>query len=149
MCTVANRLFICIGYFKISVHELPLLEIIIKCPPPHTHHPSMYCRCIWGEPEWAPHLRDVWRFCLHVDIYMCVSYILPCIPIWSCENGRCSWTVQYSQQTASNDMVIAWNKDNLQVTPLLNAHRNTTKISQQRSHFRIIIQKCVWWRIAY
>ena len=104
----------------------------------------------WGKPEWAPHLCDVRQFCLYVDMYIYVSYILLYISIWSCKNGHHLRTVQYSQQTASDDMVIAWNKDNLQVTPLFNAHRNATeKISQQHSHFRIVIQKCVWWRIAY
>ena len=35
----------------------------------------------WGEPERAPHLRDVRRFCLYVDVYVCVLYILPYISI--------------------------------------------------------------------
>ena len=93
----------------------------------------------WGEPERAPQLRNVQRFCLYVDtvqVDICVGvlYVGPYISIWSCENGHRSRTVQYSQQTASDDMVIAWNEDNLQVTPLFNAHRiPTKKIGQQPS----------------
>ena len=51
---------------------------------------------------------------------------------------------QCNIQAASDDMVIAYNEDNLQVIPLFNAHRNANKkISQQHSHFRIVIQSCV------
>ena len=43
---------------------------------------------------------------------------------------------------------IDWNEDNL-LTSLFNAHRNDiAKISQQHSHFTIVIQKCVCPRIG-
>ena len=78
-----------------------------------------------------------------------MSYGLPYISIWSYENGCRSRTVDYLLQNASHGMVIDWHEDNSQVTSFINAHRNDTeKISQQHSHFRIVIQKCVSLRIA-
>ena len=75
----------------------------------------------------------------------CKLYCLYC----SVPGGRHLWTVQYALQKTSDDMEIAWKENNLQITSLFNAHRNATeKISQQYSHFRIFIQKCVWTRIA-
>ena len=58
--------------------------------------------------------------------------------------------VKYLMQKASRDMVVGCNKDNVQVAPSFNAHRNyAEKIGQQHSHFRIVIRKCLFANCSY
>ena len=52
---------------------------------------------------WSPHLRGVRHWCLYVDIYVCVSCVMPEISIWSYKNGRCLRTLEYWLQKASHD----------------------------------------------
>ena len=62
---------------------------------------------------------------------------MPYISIWCYNNGHCWRTVAYSLQKASHDMVNTWNDHNLQITPLYNTHRNTTKKNSQQHN-------CFW-----
>ena len=78
------------------------------------------------------------------------SYGLPYISTSSYKSVHHLRTVKYSLQKASRDMVIDWNKDNVQVTPLFNAHRNyAEKISQKHSHFRSSFRKCLFMNFSY
>ena len=62
--------------------------------------------------------------------------------IGSYGNGRCLRAVRKSLQKASHHVVIDCNEDIVQVAPLFTTHRSDTeKISQQHSHFRIIIRR--------
>ena len=82
---------------------------------------STILNIIGGEPERAPHLREVQRACLY--IYKNLSYIVPYISIWCYENGHSWRTVAYLLQNVSHDMVNTWNNHNLHITPLYNTHR--------------------------
>ena len=97
----------------------------------------------WGESERAPHLRDVWQFCLLVYIYIYLMrpavyfYFIPQkwppfanAAIFAADSVRCHGNSLKRRQLAGQ----------LHST----SYRNVTKkISQQHSHFTIVIQKCV------